>query len=71
MPIYTYECRHCGKEFELLVGVNQEICKKECPYCKSVAIEKRFSLFGIRGVSNKGSGFNCSSCTSSNCSSCG
>ena len=44
MPIYDYQCRACGNEFELLVlkgGV------AECPACQSQDLEQLLSGFAV------------------------
>ncbi len=66
MPIFEYKCNECGEEFEkLIMRKDAEI---ECPKCGAKNVKKKFSIFGMRGVENTGSG--CSSCSSSSCSSC-
>ena len=68
MAVYTYKCNNCRKDFELLVGVNQESAELICPYCKSKDLIRIFSFFLIGGTKKANS--SCSSCSSSNCSSC-
>ncbi|RKY43681.1 MAG: zinc ribbon domain-containing protein [Candidatus Omnitrophota bacterium] len=68
MAVYTYKCNNCHKDFELLIGVNQESAGLVCPYCKSKDLIRTFSSFLIRGLKKASS--SCSSCSSSNCSSC-
>lgn len=65
MPIYEYECKACGKSFEILVFGNKEV---HCPECGSKDITKKFSTFAMKGVQKGNSG--CSSCKASSCSSC-
>ena len=41
MPIYDYECKSCGQQFE-------KLCKGEelqiaCPYCMSMTVERKIS----------------------------
>jgi putative FmdB family regulatory protein len=43
MPIYEFECRHCGARFEELVPAGQTA---PCPQCKSLEVERRFSPIG-------------------------
>ncbi|MEZ4567513.1 MAG: zinc ribbon domain-containing protein [Desulfobacterales bacterium] len=41
MPIYEYECRDCGKAFEVIVsGSADSVC---CAHCGSRDIKKKFS----------------------------
>ena len=74
MPIYEFECRECGEDFECLVlGGNSEV---KCPKCGSGTVEKRMSCFAFKsGTSFVGTGkkasSGCSGCTSSSCNTCG
>jgi putative FmdB family regulatory protein len=64
MPIYEYECKQCGNEFEALVSMNAKV-GPSCPKCESKKIRKKISAT----ASSKGG---CSSCAStSSCSSKG
>ncbi len=55
MPLFEYQCRKCGHEFEaLVVGTRKPVC----PKCKSEDLEKRVSSVGFAGV---GSGWGRSS----------
>ena len=44
MPIFEYECRACGREFEQLVRTGDV---PACPACKSQELEKLLSLSSI------------------------
>ena len=44
MPIFEYECRACGHEFELLVRPRDV---PACPECQSQELEKLLSLSSI------------------------
>ncbi len=49
MPIYEYVCRSCENKFELLIrGTSAE---PVCPACKSVDLEKLFSLPAVKSES--------------------
>ena len=50
MPIFEYQCKECGYEFEKLVFGSKEV---ECPRCKSSQTEKKISVFSS---SNSGGG---------------
>lgn len=41
MPIYEYECRECGHEFEFLV---RHDTTPACPECESRELDRRLSL---------------------------
>ncbi|MCK5706502.1 MAG: hypothetical protein KAI43_02525 [Candidatus Aureabacteria bacterium] len=71
MPIYTYICNKCSKEFDLLEGVTKEKAKKVCPTCGSKSIKKTFASFGVGKEKTSLSQMqgNCSTCPHGN--SCG
>ena len=46
MPLYEYDCRKCGYEFEALVIGTR---KPACPKYKSEDLEKRVSSVGFAG----------------------
>jgi len=47
MPLYEYECKKCGYEFEaLVIGTRLPAC----PKCKSEELQKRVSSPGFAGV---------------------
>lgn len=45
MPIYEYQCRKCGNEFELLILKGSP--EPACPACKSQDIEQLLSGFAV------------------------
>lgn len=52
MPIFEYQCKSCGKNFEKLIFDRAKI--QECPSCKSKNTEKKLSVFsGIVSGANK------------------
>jgi putative FmdB family regulatory protein len=44
MPIYEYECRQCGEQFELLV-LKETVAA--CPACESQDLEQLISGFAV------------------------
>lgn len=44
MPIYEYECRACGNQFELLV---LPATKRLCSSCRSDNLERLLSRFAV------------------------
>jgi putative FmdB family regulatory protein len=44
LPIFDFECRSCGREFEALVLHNTVA---ECPACHGRDLERRFSSFAV------------------------
>jgi len=43
MPIFEYQCRHCGHQFEYLVLPKSPAA--ECPSCGKSDLEQMISLF--------------------------
>ncbi len=53
MPLFEYQCRKCGHQFEaLVIGAR----KAACPKCQSEDLEKRVSPIGFAGVGGLSSG---------------
>jgi len=51
VPLFEYQCKKCGHEFEaLVVGARTPVC----PKCKSEELEKRVSSLGFAGVGSFG-----------------
>ena len=46
MPIYEYECRGCGHQFELVV-LPKSTAAPACPECKSEELERLLSHFAV------------------------
>jgi putative FmdB family regulatory protein len=46
MPIYEYQCRHCQKQFELIVSLtgNEPV---DCPDCGSTDVKKLLSAVSV------------------------
>ncbi len=62
MPIYGYDCKNCGHEFETLVRTSDT---PACPACGSVDLTKQLSLIASPA---KGGGSNdAPSCASGTC----
>jgi putative FmdB family regulatory protein len=47
VPLFEYECKKCGHEFEALVIGSK---KPVCPKCKGEDLAKRVSALGFAGV---------------------
>ena len=50
MPIYEYQCRGCGNEFEALVRKSDT---PACPKCSSTELERLLSLPAVKTESTK------------------
>ena len=46
MPIYEYECRGCGHQFEFLL-LPSNPATPTCPECKSLELERVISMFAV------------------------
>jgi putative FmdB family regulatory protein len=44
MPLFEYECRACGRQFEFLTRAGQS---PACPACASAELQKRLSAFAV------------------------
>ena len=58
MPLYEFECRACGTEFEKLVLKAAEAEDVKCPSCESKEVEEKISSFASVSK-NGGSSSNC------------
>ena len=45
MPIFEYECKSCGNQFELIVRPGSG--EPACPKCASTTVERLISLFAV------------------------
>jgi putative FmdB family regulatory protein len=52
MPIYEFECKKCGKGFEILMGFNEK-ANPRCPECGSKKTKRLLSSFST-GSSKRG-----------------
>ena len=67
MPLYEYQCKDCGDEFEKMVRFSEADQNPACPVCQSQNTKKKISVFASLGGSLNGGGTS----TSSNCGSSG
>jgi putative FmdB family regulatory protein len=44
MPLFEYECRGCGRQFEYLTRGGQS---PSCPSCESANLQKLLSVFAV------------------------
>jgi putative FmdB family regulatory protein len=52
MPIFEYECRHCGQQFEFLVRAGG--ADPACPKCQSTELERLLSIPAVQSESTHG-----------------
>ena len=57
MPTYDYECRECGKVFEVFRRFSELDEEVSCPDCGSEKTERVFSIPHIEGETVAGSGY--------------
>ncbi|MGD9116251.1 MAG: zinc ribbon domain-containing protein [Dehalococcoidia bacterium] len=69
MPIYEYVCDKCHSKFELLKPMSQSGDDAACPKCGGSA-RRALSAFARSSNGDESSGSACSTCGSSDCSSC-
>jgi putative FmdB family regulatory protein len=55
MPLYEYQCRRCGKVFEMLRRIKDTDNDLECPNCHSHKAERQLSTFAAGGCGMSGS----------------
>lgn len=49
MPLYEYVCSECGTFFEHWARSASAKEEVVCPQCRSHAVDKKFSTFGVKG----------------------
>ncbi|UCE20352.1 MAG: zinc ribbon domain-containing protein [Gemmatimonadota bacterium] len=75
MPIFEFECKRCGKQFEELILSQADEKALMCPKCSSKGITKLFSAFGFKAGSRvvtslSGTAGSCTACTAKSCATC-
>jgi putative FmdB family regulatory protein len=40
MPLFRFNCRRCGKDFELFLRVSEARALPPCPYCRATETER-------------------------------
>ncbi|MCK4941046.1 zinc ribbon domain-containing protein [candidate division WOR-3 bacterium] len=66
MLTYEFECKKCGKPFEVFTTISGK-SKVKCPNCKSASICQIFTTVQIKGGK---SGSSCTTCSTTSCSTC-
>ncbi len=59
MPIYEYECKHCGQKFERIVSLHKGD-DTVCPKCGYPDAERVLSKVGCVGRSSRSASTGCS-----------
>lgn len=73
MPIYEYQCKACGHEFEYLTFGKDNPC---CPACQGKKVCRLMSACGFvskgaGGQTVSSSSSSCGGCKASSCAGCG
>ena len=64
MPIYEYECKKCGKTFEIYQRITETSKDVKCPVCGEPDPQRKISAFSSCGTSGSG-GYTGGGCSSS------
>ena len=56
MPVYEFECRKCGKPFDLFIRSTRDMEGAKCPECGSPELERLFSSFSTSSGGTTGGG---------------
>ena len=66
MPIHEYECKKCGKTFEVYQRITETSKDVKCPICGAADIQRKISAFSSYGTSSSSgySGAGGGSCSS-------
>jgi putative FmdB family regulatory protein len=54
MPIFEYQCRGCGHQFEFLIIPSSPTAS--CPSCKSKKLDQQISLCSVSSESTRAAG---------------
>lgn len=69
MPVYTYRCKQCDSQFDLIIRMSKRDEKIICEKCKSTNVERALSAFSV-GSSSAINDAPCQSAPSHSCTSC-
>lgn len=69
MPIYEYQCKPCGHQFEVLIRTQSDLPKK-CPKCGAAKPTKQFSSFAVAAAGGHDHSEACSHCPSADAGVC-
>ena len=68
MPIYEYQCAHCGQKFEVRQAIGEDGSSLNCPKCHTENPKRLFSSFISSKSSTTGlSETSCPTCSSGVC----
>lgn len=61
MPLYVYQCKDCGKEFEKMIRFSEADQVQACPTCQGKDTRKKISAVASFSSSLSGGGLSSSS----------
>jgi len=68
MPIYEYQCIHCGEKFEVRQRIGEDSSGLTCPKCRNGNPKRLFSSFFSPGANTgDASDMSCPTCSSGVC----
>lgn len=70
MPIYEYQCTHCGQRFEVRQAIGEDGSSLSCPECHAGNPKKLFSPFfnpSSSATATEPSETSCPTCSSGVC----
>jgi putative FmdB family regulatory protein len=72
MPLYEYQCKDCGSQFDLLRAMKEADAPALCKSCHSQNTTRLLSVFVAKsgGQALAGGGGSCSGCAGGNCAGC-
>ncbi|MDN5279179.1 MAG: hypothetical protein PWR01_3144 [Clostridiales bacterium] len=76
MPIYEFLCRDCGKTFDKLCSLKDNLEEVTCKHCSAKNVVKKMSSFSTSGnrtsfdFGDSSGSSSCSSCSSGSCTTC-
>jgi len=51
MPLFEFHCPACGKDFDELVQLTDDISAVACPACGGTTVERKLSVFAAHSTS--------------------
>lgn len=54
MPMYEYQCRQCGEQYEELRRIQDADRDLKCPFCGAEDVERLLSAFATSGCRRAG-----------------
>jgi putative FmdB family regulatory protein len=52
MPLYEYNCRDCGEEFDKIIRFSEADLMPKCPSCGDKNTQKKISAGAVIGLSS-------------------